>query len=45
MKFSIKGFFTKSEKIRRNLWMFYTSNNEIVNRKLQILCGAKTLMT
>ena len=45
MKFSIRGFFSKCEKICRKLWMFFTSNNEIVNRKLNILCGAKTIMT
>ena len=45
MKFSIKDFFSKCDKIRRKLWIsqfsadFITFTGEILNGKIHILCS------
>ena len=45
MKFSIKDFFSKCDKIRRKLWIsqfsadFITFTGEILNGKFHILCS------
>ena len=39
MKFSIKEFFIKCEKIHSFMWDLFTFAEEILNGKLQFLCN------
>ena len=41
MKFSIKGFFSKCDQIRRKLLHLVTFTEKILNEKLDFLCSAR----